>query len=66
MGYRIKVQRVDRPTNRSYYVNMPVVLAGAIGLEKGEQWEWSLENKDKLIFQRVKKVNKAAKRPNPK
>ena len=27
MGYQIKVQKVERPTNRSYYVNLPVVLA---------------------------------------
>jgi len=27
MGYVIKVQKVDRPTNRSYYLNLPVVLA---------------------------------------
>ena len=35
MGYLIKVQKVERPTNRSYYVNLPVVLAEAISLQKG-------------------------------
>jgi len=45
MGYLIKVQKVQRPTNRSYYVNLPVVLAEAISLQKGEVWEWSMEEK---------------------
>jgi hypothetical protein len=26
-GCQVKVQKVDRPTNRSYYLNLPVVLA---------------------------------------
>jgi antitoxin component of MazEF toxin-antitoxin module len=55
MGYLIKVQKVERPTNRSYYVNLPVVLAEAISLQKGEQWEWSMEDKNILVLSRVKK-----------
>jgi antitoxin component of MazEF toxin-antitoxin module len=58
MGYLIKVQKVERPTNRSYYVNLPVALAEAIDLQKGEQWEWSMEDKNNLIFSRVKKLEK--------
>jgi antitoxin component of MazEF toxin-antitoxin module len=53
MGYLIKVQKVERPTNRSYYVNLPVVLAEAIDLQKGEQWEWSMEDKNTLVLSRV-------------
>ena len=45
MGYVIKVQKVERPTNRSYYVNLPVVLAEAIQLQKGDEWEWLIEDK---------------------
>jgi antitoxin component of MazEF toxin-antitoxin module len=55
MGYLIKVQKVERPTNRSYYVNLPVVLAEAIDLQKGEPWEWSMEDKNTLVLSRVKK-----------
>jgi hypothetical protein len=58
MGYLIKVQKVQRPTNRSYYVNLPVVLAETISLQKGEVWEWSMEDKNTLILSRVKKVAK--------
>lgn len=58
MGYLIKVQKVQRPTNRSYYVNLPVVLAETISLQKGEAWEWLMEDKNTLILSRVKKVTK--------
>jgi bifunctional DNA-binding transcriptional regulator/antitoxin component of YhaV-PrlF toxin-antitoxin module len=55
MGYRIKVQKVERPTNRSYYLNLPVVLAEAMGVQKGDEWEWFLEDKNTLVLARVRK-----------
>lgn len=55
MGYFIKIQKVDRPTNRSYYVNLPVVLAEALAIQKGEEWEWMMEDKNTLILSRLKK-----------
>jgi hypothetical protein len=55
MGYLIKVQKVERPTNRSYYLNFPVALAEAIDLAKGEQWEWSIEDKNTLVLTRKTK-----------
>ncbi len=54
MGYLIKVQKVDRPTNRSYYINLPVVLAEALDIQKAEDWEWSIEDKNTLILTRIK------------
>lgn len=54
MGYRIKVQKVERPTNKSFYVNFPAALAEAAGIEKGEQMEWLVENRNCFILQRVK------------
>lgn len=52
MGYLIKVQKVERPTNRSYYLNFPVALAEAIDLDKGEEWEWAVEDKNTLLLTR--------------
>jgi len=54
MGYSIKVQKVERPTNRSYYVNLPVVLAEAMNVQKGEQWEWTARDQNTLILSRVR------------
>jgi len=51
MGYRIKVQKVERPTNRSYYLNLPVVLAEAMGVQKGDELEWFLEDKNTLVLE---------------
>jgi bifunctional DNA-binding transcriptional regulator/antitoxin component of YhaV-PrlF toxin-antitoxin module len=53
MGYPVKIQKVQRPTNRSYYVNLPVTLAEALEVQKGESFEWFLEDKNTLILQRL-------------
>lgn len=57
MGYIIKLQKVERPTNRSYYLNLPVPVAEAIEAEKGECFEWLIEDKNTLILRRVAKRN---------
>jgi hypothetical protein len=62
MGYQIKVQKVDRPTNRSYYVNLPVVLAESLGIAKGEEWQWSVKDQNTLVFSRVKTKKMPAQR----
>jgi len=54
MGYKVKIQKVQRPTNKSYYVNMPAAIAEAIGLEKGEEMEWEIEDKNLLVLKRVR------------
>jgi antitoxin component of MazEF toxin-antitoxin module len=54
MGYAVKIQKVERPTNRSYYLNFPVALAEAIGLEKGEDFEWWIEDKNTLLLKRTR------------
>jgi hypothetical protein len=54
MGYPVKIQKVERPTNRSFYVNFPVALAEALNLQKGETFEWVIENKNLLLFRRTK------------
>jgi len=56
MGYPVKIQKVDRPTNRSYYVNFPVALADAIGVKKGERFDWLLEDKNTLVLERHRRL----------
>jgi hypothetical protein len=53
-GYVVKLQKVERPTNRSYYVNFPVALAEAMDMAKGEEFVWIVEDKNTLIFKRKK------------
>lgn len=54
MGYIAKLQKVERPTNRSYYINFPVALAEALDMTKGEEYEWFIEDKNTLILKRVR------------
>jgi hypothetical protein len=49
-GYLIKVQKVERPTNRSYYLNLPVVLAEAMEIKKGDEMQWLIEDKNTLLL----------------
>ena len=53
MGYKVKIQRVDRKTTKSFYINFPAAIAEAMGMEKGEEYEWNIEDKNTLIFTRV-------------
>lgn len=56
MGYQVKIQRVDRGLTKSFYVNLPAALAESSNIEKGEDFEWLIEDKNTFIFQRVKKL----------
>jgi len=52
MGYKTKIQKVERPTNQSFYANIPTALAQAMNIDKGEVFEWEIETKNLLLFKR--------------
>ena len=54
MGYKTRIQKVERPTNQSYYANIPTAVAQAMDIGKGEEFEWEIENKNLLLLSRVK------------
>jgi hypothetical protein len=54
MGHLIKIQRVERGRTKSYYVNFPAALAEAAQIEKGEEFEWLLEDKNAFLLRRKK------------
>src|SRR6478735_4520807 len=56
MGYKVKIQRVERGSTKSFYVNFPAAVAEAANLEKAEEMEWLIENKNTFILQRVKSI----------
>ena len=63
MGYQVKIQRVERGATKSFYVNFPAALAEACQIEKGEEMEWVIEDKNTFVLQRVKKLpNKELKK----
>jgi len=55
MGYKVKIQRVDRGKTKSFYINFPAVLAESAEILKGEEMEWLIEDKDNFLLRRVRK-----------
>lgn len=56
MGYKIKIQRVERATTKSFYVNFPAAIAEAGEIIKGEEMEWLIHDRNTFILKRVKKA----------
>lgn len=56
MGYKTVMQKVERPTNQSFYLNFPSALAQAMEVKKGEVFEWVIENKNLCLLKRCKKT----------
>ena len=65
MGNQIKIQRVERGSTKSYYVNFPATLAEATRIEKGEEMEWFLEDRDTFVLKRKKSSRPLLKRKKP-
>jgi len=53
MGYKVKIQRVDRGKTKSFYINFPAAVAEAGQITKGEEMEWVIHDKDTYILRRV-------------
>jgi hypothetical protein len=66
MGYTVKLQKINRPTNRSFYVTIPVVLVETMELQKGEEWQWTVDDLNTLVLQRVRpRRSRRARRTDP-
>lgn len=59
MGYNVKIQRVDRKTTKSFYVNFPVAVAEAANIKKGEEMEWVIEDRNTFVLKKVKAMKSA-------
>ncbi len=54
MGYACKMQKIQRDTQSTYYVNVPNAIAEALEIGKGEVFEWFIEDRNTLVLQRRK------------
>ncbi len=54
MGHACKVQKIVREKQNTYYVNLPAAVAEALQIEKGEIFEWYVEDRNTLVLQRSK------------
>jgi hypothetical protein len=63
MGYVTKVQVIERANNtRQFYFICPAPLAQALGIEKGESIEWTVEDRDTLTIRRTTVRTRARQR----
>jgi hypothetical protein len=54
MAYRTKLQVIQRGgQNRQYYLICPAPLAAALEMEKGEELEWVIKDKNTFEIRRV-------------
>lgn len=53
MGYKIKIQKVDRGVTKSFYVNFPAAVAESAQIEKGEEMEWLIEDRNMFVLKRT-------------
>jgi antitoxin component of MazEF toxin-antitoxin module len=56
MGYLVKIQKVERPTNKSFYVNFPAAVADSCEIVKGEELEWLVQDRNTFVLKRKKKT----------
>ena len=60
MGFISKVQVIQRgEKNRQFYFICPAPLAQALEIEKGEEIEWVVEDKQRLTIRRLASTQKA-------
>lgn len=57
MAYLTKLQVIQRgPKNRQYYLICPAPLAAALEMEKGEELEWVIKDRNTFEIRRFKGV----------
>ena len=52
MGYKVRLQKIECPTNKTFCVTVPVVMVEAMELKKGDELEWFIEDKNTMILRR--------------
>jgi len=61
MGFKTKVQLINRKESKQWYVNFPSACAQMMNFKKGEVVEWVIEKGD-LILKRGGKVGQDEKK----
>jgi len=62
MGYAIKIQRVERGNTKSFYVNLPAAIAEAAKINKGDEMEWLIEDRNTFLLRRVQPLKSLIKK----
>ncbi len=62
MGFKTKVQLINRKESQQWYINFPSACAQMMDFEKGEVVEWVLTDTGDLILKRGKDVEQNEKK----
>jgi antitoxin component of MazEF toxin-antitoxin module len=60
MGYPTKVQVIRRKDSEQWYINFPAAIAQAMEFTKGETVEWVIQDRGRLLLNRVQAASEAA------
>ena len=66
MGYPTKVQLIKRKQSEQWYINFPSAVAQAMGFERGETVEWTIEDKAHLLLRRLKVPASTTEKKRPR
>ena len=61
MGFKTKVQLINRKTSQQWYVNFPSACAQMMNFRKGETMEWELMPDGNLLLRRLEKKERECK-----
>ncbi len=58
MGFKTKIQLIQRKSSQQYYINFPSACAQMMDLRKGETVEWEITLKGDLLLKRSSRTKK--------
>jgi len=53
MGFKTKIQLIQRKQSQQFYINFPSACAQMMGFSKGEEVEWVLTDQRDLLLKRI-------------
>lgn len=62
MGYKVEMQKVERSTNKSFYINFPAPIVDSCEIVKGEEMEWLIQDRNTFVLKRKKKAKSFVKK----
>ena len=58
MGFKTKIQLIQRQNSQQYYINFPSACAQMMDFRKGEVVEWEITPKGDLVLKRNLRTKK--------
>ena len=54
MGYRTKLQLIQRKNSEQWYIFLPMAIARAMKFSKSEEVELTIESRDEILLKRIR------------